>query len=476
MAKLYVFGIGGTGSRVIKSLTMLLATGVDLNGFDLVPIIIDPDQANGDVTRTIELLKHYKNIREKFSFTNENPNKFFQTPITDITNGYKLELSNVRNDKFKDYIDFASLDQSNKALASLLFSEDNLDSDMEVGFKGNPNIGSVVLNQFEQSQDFKEFTASFGSNDRIFIVSSIFGGTGASGFPLLLKNIRNGGAIPNAQLLKNAPIGAVTLLPYFGVKPSEESKIDKATFISKTKSALSYYDKNVSGNKSVNALYYIGDEPIHDYENKEGSVSQKNDAHFLELVAALSIVDFAKTDSSQLTNTEGLADFPIYKEFGIKNDVQEILFADLGFNSQLHLKKNLTQYQLFTLYFSKKMETNTDRDWAKKMDLKTFFGTPFYNEVKLFNKDFAEWLMELARNKRSFAPFNLNSDDSNLFEMVRGVTPKIGFFEKGGKNYERYNFIISKADKELQLNSKEQYFMSLFYNATELLVNEKYNF
>lgn len=30
MAKLYVFGIGGTGSRVIKSLAMLLATGVDI--------------------------------------------------------------------------------------------------------------------------------------------------------------------------------------------------------------------------------------------------------------------------------------------------------------------------------------------------------------------------------------------------------------------------------------------------------------
>ena len=30
MSKLYIFGIGGTGARVLRSLTMLLASGVSL--------------------------------------------------------------------------------------------------------------------------------------------------------------------------------------------------------------------------------------------------------------------------------------------------------------------------------------------------------------------------------------------------------------------------------------------------------------
>ena len=50
---------------------------------------------------------------------------------------------------------------------------------MDVGFKGNPNIGSVVLNQIFESDAFNDFATSFGQGDRIFIVSSIFGGTGA---------------------------------------------------------------------------------------------------------------------------------------------------------------------------------------------------------------------------------------------------------------------------------------------------------
>ena len=62
---------------------------------------------------------------------------------------------------------------------------------MDIGFVGNPNIGSVVLNQFKDSDEFKGFSNIFGEGDRIFIISSIFGGTGAAGFPTILKNIRN---------------------------------------------------------------------------------------------------------------------------------------------------------------------------------------------------------------------------------------------------------------------------------------------
>ncbi|RZK11627.1 MAG: hypothetical protein EOO43_19220, partial [Flavobacterium sp.] len=63
MAKLFIFAIGGTGSRVVKALTMLMASGVELkNAETIVPIIIDPDDANGDLTRTEEILQLYKNI------------------------------------------------------------------------------------------------------------------------------------------------------------------------------------------------------------------------------------------------------------------------------------------------------------------------------------------------------------------------------------------------------------------------------
>lgn len=39
MSKLYVFGIGGTGARVLKSLSFLLASGVACKSDSIVPII-----------------------------------------------------------------------------------------------------------------------------------------------------------------------------------------------------------------------------------------------------------------------------------------------------------------------------------------------------------------------------------------------------------------------------------------------------
>jgi hypothetical protein len=476
MAKLYVFGIGGTGSRVIKSLTMLLATGIEVNNFEIVPIIIDPDMANGDVTRTVDILKNYQYIHNELSFSANNKNKFFQTEITSITQNFKLELSDVKNDKFKEYIEYASLDKSNKALISLLFSDENLESEMEVGFKGNPNIGSVVLNQFQKSQDFREFASSFGQGDKIFIASSIFGGTGAAGFPLLLKNIRHGSQLPNAALIQNAPVGAITMLPYFGVAPNENSKIDKATFISKAKSALTYYEKNVSGNNSINALYYIGDEPKYDYENNEGAAKQKNDAHFLELAAAFAIVDFAKTDTFLLQNTNGIVSNPIYKEFGIKNDTNEIIFSDLGADTQTLLKKNLIQYQLFNLYLKDKLSGAKDQNWAKELNLDSFLTSDFIrSHLKKFNSYFSEWLNELGKNKISFKPFS-PADESNLFDMVQGERPRIKFLERGGKNYDRYNFLLSKNRKKITSSKNEEKLMDLFYYTTEELVKEKFNF
>ena len=57
----------------------------------------------------------------------------------------------------------------------MLFSNANLASDMNVGFKGNTNIGSIVLNQFTDSKDYNTFATNFVNGDKVFIISSIFG-------------------------------------------------------------------------------------------------------------------------------------------------------------------------------------------------------------------------------------------------------------------------------------------------------------
>ena len=74
--KTFVFGIGGTGARVLRSLTLLLASGVECKS-TIVPVIIDPDLNNGDLTRTVSLMQRYTAVRDALNFTNNGKNKFW---------------------------------------------------------------------------------------------------------------------------------------------------------------------------------------------------------------------------------------------------------------------------------------------------------------------------------------------------------------------------------------------------------------
>ncbi|MEC4114063.1 hypothetical protein VSO92_08085 [Myroides pelagicus] len=479
MNKLYLFGIGGTGSRVIKALTMLLACGIDINNYEIVPIIIDPDAANGDVTRTVQLLRNYKQIRSDIGLTAEG-SSFFKTNIEELSPGqnYKFDLGDTNNKKFGEYINVNALDQSNEALVRLLFSEANLEADMEVGFKGNPNIGSVVLNRFVDSEEFQDLANNFKAGDRIFIVSSIFGGTGAAGFPLLLKNIRNvPSTFPNYKLLQDAPIGAVTVLPYFNVNVEEESSIDGATFVSKAKAALNYYDVNVSGNNSLNSFYYIADNHTTSQENNEGGTGQKNQAHFVELASALAVVDFCNESSMQLECTNGKAENPMYKEFGIQNDALVFGLDNLAPATGHLLNVPLSQFTLFTLYMSNKLNDATGQNWAKNLGLNSIIGSSFYSHLSQFISDYVDWLDEMGKNQRSFLPYNLKVTDSNLFDFINGYKADSGFLDKGGKSYGRFDYMLSKVDKEIDgKSSGNKRLLDLFFLATLELIKTKYKF
>lgn len=117
MAKLYVFGIGGTGSRVLRSLTMLLAAGADANGYTIVPIVIDPDHANGNLTQTVTLMDEYVSIRKSLTFAGKNSNRFFSAEIEKVLPNFTMPVNKTSNLKFHEFIDLAGMqDKANQAM------------------------------------------------------------------------------------------------------------------------------------------------------------------------------------------------------------------------------------------------------------------------------------------------------------------------------------------------------------------------
>lgn len=486
MSKIYVFGIGGTGARVIRSLTMLLASGVKLgeNIDTVIPVIIDQDRSNGDLTRTIALLKTYKSLHDQLKFGRNSKSEFFKTNIDDLNTSFRMQVADVADKDFQSYIKYLNLDTRNKALVSLLFSKKNLEAHMDVGFKGNPNMGSVVLNNFstEADNDLGSIIESFQSGDKIFIISSIFGGTGAAGFPLLLKTLRQAQSsqLPSAALVANAPIGAITVLPYFGVQHDEDSEINMDSFMSKAKAALSYYRDNLN----TDVLYYISDKLSKNYDNHEGDSAQRNNAHFVEMVAALSIVDFCKNNVQH----DGSKSF---KEFGFNEDKPVVSIRTLADSTRALVGKPLISMFIFEKFYKEHLKNTWENAWAKdfsytdddnegKMD-STVMSHDFFVKLTKFLKDFDnEWLREMANNSRAFKPFNLETSGENIFNSIDGYEPKkTGFWGKlTSKNLDGYEAIDNAiADISNDLHKKlpmYDYFMDVHWQAINKVLKSKF--
>ncbi|MGI6198980.1 MAG: hypothetical protein ACOYIS_07665, partial [Candidatus Cloacimonadaceae bacterium] len=183
-------------------------------------------------------------------------------------------------------------------LADLLFSEDERNMNMDQGYRGIPSIGSVLMTKVQEQKFWPVIKESMinDKSSKAFIMGSVFGGTGASGYPVISQLLRK--SAPNSK------IGGVLMLPYFKLQDAnnllelqpelkEESILpDSNSFIINAKTACQFYGRHFDSNDSN---YVLGDDfdLCKTYDKYAiGSEGQNNDAHFIELIAALACLDF----------------------------------------------------------------------------------------------------------------------------------------------------------------------------------------
>lgn len=453
MKKVFVFCIGGTGIRVMKSITMLMASGMKTNGYTVVPVILDPHLDLEEKKNLHTLIGNYQEIYNKT--TNKGSlnhlEGFFNSDIVTIN-----ELNNQLNDtqqaagskeKFRTYIGEANLatDDINNYFVQSLFSTKNLDSPLSVGFKGNPNVGTVVLGEMIEGADwFKAFKQHCEKDDRIFIISSIFGGTGASGFPLLEKKIKGTDSQP---ALKNAIMGAVTVLPYYGLKdPSTTgSDIDSANFYTKTKAALAYYENTILSDY----LYYAGETSLLQvYENDEKKQDDK--AHFIELVAASALFDFLKRErpETQQFLTRAIEDAKISLDLvSMGSGYKEIIKCVADYKLLGALINILPKETYFPLIKNRGFNDEFYKDAA-------------FQALMRFTSIYDRWYQELSTNKRAFAPLFI----SNLNKM-EGWVKTMSLEAKDDSYYLLKMIQSSNADKDKTHDNKFRFFLQFAYDA-----------
>ncbi len=431
--KTFVFAIGGTGARVLKSLTMLMAMDVKING-PIVPIIIDMDLKNGDTQRTLKLLDTYRVIAQT-AYSEPVDRGFFinnfdtlgavqgtaahngMSVESGIKDSFQLDFGEV-TETFYQYVKANHLSTLNTEFLESLFDNSpvgdphtELNLKLDQGFKGNPNLGSLVFNNLINTPEFKHFENVFSNGDRIFIISSIFGGTGSSGFPQLIKNIRKS----NNNFIRKAPIGALVIKPYFRVKDDATSSINSDNFNTKTKSALSYYAEELDFH--VNSFYYLADEPGKALENVMGGTRQQNKAHVVELIGAKSVMHFV---NNPVSNNGDSA----YYEYGVKDLDESLGVQELRFENfyEDEIWETFMKFALFAKFLKDGLGERMSEPFAKDLNLSGEYSSKvFYIQLKNFIDQFWIWLAEMEESERAFSPFNREGPFS---KFVKGTIVK----------------------------------------------------
>lgn len=305
MAKRFLIGIGGTGSKCVESVAHLSACG--LGPEDMYVGLVEMDRQNGNLARTVETLGEYHRLRESLVGSDNNmgkcglfgtelilpPGELFWCPLSDPTQSFDLYCGRHRFEPVP------------RMFFDALFTRDESREALDAGFRGRPAMGAPVFLNLDVADIFKKEEDTLwsllfdkgrlqGEDVHIFLAGSIFGGTGASGIPNLAKIIRK--KFSEKSTSGKLTIGVCLMLPYFTfrTKSFQEDEViaRPETFHANAKATLHYYN-NLQSENIFDTIFLMGWSPLIELANvSAGRGSQKNPSLLPELLAAQACLRF----------------------------------------------------------------------------------------------------------------------------------------------------------------------------------------
>lgn len=305
MSEYYVVGMGGCGAKCVEALIHLCASGL---GPDTLRIgLVDPDDTNGNVQRTAATLESYKNARRSLWRQGESEIgsacRFMATDIEAGPSGLLWSPIPPSTPTMRELFNYSLMQNGEKALMDALFlNPAEQQMPLHEGFRGRPSVGAAVLGAIDPEKDpfwFDIFQATTrskqGEDVRLFLMGSIFGGTGASAFPVVARMLRK--HVRSQHVEKGARLSGVLFLPYFSYPPSLEGQqavaADPNVFLAKAQQSLDYYQSLIVEENVFDDLYLIGWPKLISFrENKTGGKDQCNPPVLPELYGALAACHF----------------------------------------------------------------------------------------------------------------------------------------------------------------------------------------
>ena len=309
----YLIGIGGTGAKCVESFIHLAAANLLPSSVRIG--LVDQDESNGNLARCKDTLglytKLYQDLRSGHNSLKGSP--FLKT---DLTYPYDKQgdpgeisvwcpVSSVRN--LDALFRSEAMSPEVKYLYQCLFSPNDRIADLKVGFRGRPYIGAAAFlastmagTPFDKMimQKVKD-SIQKGNQARIYLLGSIFGGTGAAGMPVIARRLHK--AMSGLGRKESLKIGGCMMLPYFQFGSKREEDMLAASdgaFIEQTQGALKYYHRlllseHYEESPLFDSLSFLGWNPLINLGYfAEGNQAQVNPSLLPELYAALAATRF----------------------------------------------------------------------------------------------------------------------------------------------------------------------------------------
>ena len=197
----------------------------------------------------------------------------------------------------------------------------------------------------------------------------MFGGTGASSIPIIPQAIAKAAEITSngaANVLQSVYFGSTLLTAYFSFRQPGADELEKQKVIAtsdkfalNSQVAMMFYDDDTTVKKTYQRFYMIGtDNMSWDPMERKGDATQqtitggseqKNDSHYIELLAAAAALDFYNADEGKLAENKRLTDTDyLYRAVG---DDGRLDFADfVGTEREKEFCKKFGMLIVFALY------------------------------------------------------------------------------------------------------------------------------
>ena len=332
-----LIGIGGTGAKIVESALYLLSTGVGPQ--DGVTIgIVDQDNANGNVVRTENLLTLLQAVRSDFSAPRKNVIDWKGSAQQGGTGLFSINVKPLfahgahwrpapdNKPNLRHILQHQDMPEAEKILFDMMFrgeaagdADEEQTMDLAEGYRGRAHVGAAALVS-AINHDQPEFMAallellqmsSTGQDVRIFMAGSLFGGTGAAGFPTIARMLHKlrtpepGTVATDAKVKADKiKIGGALMLPYFSFAPPPDARanvIAASQLLPQARVAVEFYQNLQQQEKVFDRLYVSGWDKMFDMGYHEpGRAEQRNPALIPELVAALAAMDFFTLDSDKV--------------------------------------------------------------------------------------------------------------------------------------------------------------------------------